>query len=163
MRKLLIRLLVTIAVIIIGFGVVPPAQAASGILTPCSESSAFQQRKSSAPDNYYFNKPYEAYSAFEVCGEDGLPHLPITLGTAVDVAIPFVLFHYVAGFIGWSARSYLIAANKSSNPEEKEIFIDLPLMIASIIQGLLWPLLALKELTTGELTAKANEVYVSPR
>ena len=77
--------------------------------------------------------------------------------------VPFALFFYVAGFIGWSGRAYLLTSNRRSKPEEAEIFIDVLLAIKSFTQGLLWPLLALKELTTGTLTAPMSEVSVSPR
>ncbi|MBL1178445.1 MAG: Photosystem I reaction center subunit III [Pantanalinema sp. GBBB05] len=158
------RSLLSIVVIaLIWFNPASPTFAEGIGLVPCSQSSVFQKRQNNAPDTYYFNKPYEAYASLEVCGADGLPHLPISLNRAVDVAIPFALFLYVAGFIGWSGRAYLIAANKSSEPAMKEIFIDLPLALTSIVQGLLWPLLALKELASGELTAKDDEIPISPR
>ena len=99
-----------------------------------------------------------------LCGEDGLPHLPLDrLDRAVDVFIPIAIFLYIAGFVGWSGRAYLRVANRSKKPEDIEIFIDIKLAIASFSQGLLWPLLAFKELATGDLTAKANEISVSPR
>ncbi|WP_404784920.1 Photosystem I reaction center subunit III [Altericista sp. CCNU0014] len=141
-----------------------PAHAANLNLVPCSESAAFQQRQNSAPEGYYYTKPFEVYSSELLCGEDGLPHLPLDrLDRAVDVAIPIALFLYVAGFIGWSGRAYLQAASKSENPAEKEIFIDLPLALQSFIQGLLWPLLALQQLLSGKLTVKESEITVSPR
>jgi photosystem I subunit III len=141
-----------------------PASAVNNTLVLCQESTAFQQRMKNAPDTYYFNQPFEVYSSELLCGEDGLPHLPLDRPErAIDVAIPFAIFFYVAGFIGWSGRAYLQAANKTKNPEELEIFINLPLAIQSFAQGLLWPLLAVKELVSGELTAKDNEIPVSPR
>jgi photosystem I subunit III len=141
-----------------------PVLAASVHLTPCRDSAAFQQRKSIAPEGYYYTRPFESYSSELLCGEDGLPHLPLDrLDRAVDVFIPIALFLYIAGFIGWSGRKYLQAANRAQKPEELEIFIDLKLAIAAFSQGLLWPLLALKELLSGELTAKAEEISVSPR
>jgi photosystem I subunit III len=143
---------------------VNPTFAASTHLIPCQDSTAFQQRKSIAPEGYYYTRPFESYSSELLCGEDGLPHLPLDrLDRAVDVFIPIALFLYIAGFIGWSGRKYLQAANRAPKPEELEIFIDLKLAIASFSQGLLWPLLAIKELLNGELTAKADEISVSPR
>ncbi|MCL6434987.1 MAG: Photosystem I reaction center subunit III [Leptolyngbyaceae cyanobacterium HOT.MB2.61] len=162
MRKILVRLLIPIAVLFISLSNTPPA-AADGVLVPCNQSTAFQQRRSQAPDTYYFNKPFEVYGSELACGEDGLPHLPIRLDRFIDVLIPFSIFLYTAGFIGWSGRSYLQAASKSSNPEEKEIFIDLPLAIQSFIKGLLWPVMFLQELVSGQLTAKDSEIPISPR
>lgn len=162
MRRFLVCLLVPISVLFIYLSNVPSASA-DNFLVPCNQSSTFQQRKSQAPDTYYFNKPFEVYGSELACGEDGLPHLPIRIDRFIDVLIPFSIFLYTAGFIGWSGRSYLQAANKSSNPEEKEIFIDLPLAIQSFIKGLLWPLLFLQELVSGQLTASDSEIPISPR
>jgi photosystem I subunit 3 len=44
-----------------------------------------------------------------LCGADGLPHL-IADGRpshAGEFVLPAVLFLYIAGYIGWSGRSYL--------------------------------------------------------
>jgi len=132
-------------------------------LVPCQASAAFQERMNNAPDNYYFDQPYQAYAAHLLCGEDGLPHLQLRLDRALDVVIPFGLFFYVAGFIGWSGRAYLMSANKLAKSGELEIFIDLSLAIRSFAQGLFWPLIVFKELTSGELTAPQTEISVSPR
>lgn len=160
----ILRLLVlSVFVSIIWFSTLSPAFAVD-TLVPCSQSSAFQQRKKAAPDTYYFNQPFETYGSELLCGEDGLPHLPLDRpGRIFDVVIPFAIFFYIAGFIGWSGRAYLQAANKAKNPEELEIFISLPLAIPALLQGLLWPLLSVKEFLSGELTAKENQIPVSPR
>ena len=146
----------------VGFTI--PALAASDThLVPCQTSAAFQERMHNAPQNYYFDQPYQAYSSNLLCGEEGLPHLQLRFDRAIDIAIPFAIFFYFAGFVGWSGRAYLIGSKQTSKPEEAEIFIDIPLAIRAFIQGLLWPLLVTKELTTGELTAKESELSVSPR
>jgi len=151
-------------IIAIWLSPMPPAWAAGDThLVPCQESSAFMERMQNAPKNYYFDQPYQAYSANLLCGEDGLPHLQLRLDRAIDVVIPFAIFFYFAGFVGWSGRAYLIGSKQASKPEELEIFIDIPLAIRSFSQGLLWPLLAFKELTTRELTVNENELSVSPR
>jgi photosystem I subunit 3 len=85
------------------------------------------------------------------------------LSKAGDFLIPSVLFLYIAGWIGWVGRSYLQAAKKSDSPEEKEIIIDVPKAVALMLSGFLWPLAALKEITTGEMFAKDDEITVSPR
>ena len=160
MRKLLAILLAFFCWII----VTNSAYAASDThLVPCQESAAFRERMQNAPQNYYFDEPYQAYSSNLLCGEEGLPHLQLRFDRAIDVIIPFSIFFYFAGFIGWSGRAYLIGSKQSSKPEELEIFIDLPLAIRSFSQGLLWPLLAIKELTSGELAVRKNELSVSPR
>lgn len=155
------RLFVLALAITIWLGIASTASAAN--LVPCSESPAFQERMENAPEGYYYNQPFKAYASELRCGEDGLPHLVISLNRAVDVAIPFAIFFYVAGFIGWSGRSYLQTANKAKSPEQKEIFIDMPLAIQSFIKGLMWPVLALREFLSGELTMRDQEVPISPR
>lgn len=142
----------------------PSAASADGILVSCKDSSAFQERVASYPNNYYFEEPSRAYTEYLTCGkDDGLPHLVINLKNSVDIAIAFSLFFYIAGFIGWSGRSYLQMVSKQKSPEESEIFIDLLVAIPALTKGLLWPLLAVKELLGGELTADKNEISVSPR
>jgi photosystem I subunit 3 len=86
-----------------------------------------------------------------------------SLSHAGDFLIPSTLFLYIAGWIGWVGRSYLQTIKKSSNPEEQEVIINVPLAISKMLFGFTWPLAALKEFTTGELTAKEEEITVSPR
>ena len=140
-----------------------PAASADGILVQCKDSPAYQERVASYPNNYYFNEPDRAYGEYLTCGADGLPHLVINLENSVDIALAFGLFLYIAGFIGWSGRSYLRAISQEKSQEESEIFINLPIAIPALIQSLLWPLLAFKELMSGELTADKDEIFVSPR
>ncbi|MEO1671498.1 MAG: Photosystem I reaction center subunit III [Cyanobacteria bacterium J06631_2] len=141
-----------------------PAASADGILVKCSDSPGYQERVASYPNNYYFNEPDRAYAEYLTCGEeDGLPHLVINFENSVDIAIAFSLFFYITGFIGWSGRSYLRAINKQKSQEQSEIFINLPIAIQAMSKGLLWPLLAVRETLSGELTADENEISVSPR
>lgn len=140
-----------------------PAATADGILVRCKDSPAYQERVASYPNNYYFNQPDRAYGEYLTCGEDGLPHLVISLRNSVDIAIAFSIFFYITGFIGWSGRAYLRAISEKKSQEQLEIFIDLPVAVQSLIQGLLWPVLAVKETLSGELTARKDEISVSPR
>lgn len=157
------KLLPLILAIVIWFAMIPCALA-GGILVKCSDSSAYQERVASYPNNYYFTEPDRSYAEYLNCGEeDGLPHLVISLKNSVDIAIAFSLFFYIAGLIGWSGRSYLRAISNQKSQEESEIFIDLPIALQAISKGLLWPLLAVKETLSGELTADKNEISVSPR
>lgn len=160
MRKLLALCFMSL----IWFSIIPAALAMNTTLVPCKESPVFMERMKNSPDTYYFDKPFRAYSSELLCGEDGLPHLPLDRPSrAIDIAIPFAIFFYFAGFVGWSGRAYLISSKKSANPEQLEIFIDLPLAIQSLVQGLLWPLLAIKEFLSGELTVADDQIPVSPR
>jgi photosystem I subunit 3 len=161
------RLLAAILALGLWMTVVPAASAYN--LVPCSESSVFQQRAktsiSVAANPAQAKARFERYSQ-ELCGkEDGLPHLIVdgSLSHAGDFLIPSILFLYIAGWIGWVGRSYLQYARKSENPAEKEIIINVPVALTFMLSGFLWPLAALKEMTTGEMYAKDNEITVSPR
>lgn len=150
------------------FSFVPLASADVAGLVPCSESQAFLQRAKSArnttADPESGKKRFERYSQ-ALCGPEGLPHLIVDgrWSHAGDFIIPSILFLYIAGWIGWVGRAYIIDIRKSDSAEEKEIIIDVPLAIQKMLSGPLWPLLALKEYTTGELYAKDDEIPVSPR
>lgn len=159
------KLLALCFVIFIWVGAVPAAFAVNETLVTCQDSPAFKQRMQNAPDTYYFDGPFKSYASELLCGEDGLPHLPLDRPSRIiDVVIPFAIFFYVAGFIGWSGRAYLQATKKFPDPEQLEIFINVPLAIQSFAQGLLWPLLAIKELVAGELTVSDDrQLPVSPR
>ena len=159
MMKKLLPFILAVAI----WFVATPTATADGILVQCKDSPAYQERVASYPNNYYFNEPDRAYGEYLTCGEDGLPHLVINLKNSLDIALAFSLFFYIAGFIGWSGRSYLRAIGKEKSQEELEIFINLTTAIKAMSQGLLWPILAVKQTLSGELTADKNEISVSPR
>jgi len=162
------RLLALVFAISLWFSFVTPASADVSGLVLCKDSKAFQERAKSAKNTT--DDPNSGKNRFEryseaYCGPEGLPHLIVDgrLDRAGDFLIPSILFLYIAGWIGWVGRAYLQSIKKESNPEEKEIIIDVPRAISFMLTGFTWPLLALKELTTGELTAKEEEIPVSPR
>ncbi len=147
----------------------PPAKAVEGVLIPCSESPAFIQRaqdaRNTTPDPESGEKRFERY-AQAPCGPEGLPHLIVDgrLDRAGDFTIPGILFLYLAGWIGWAGRSYLQANKKQGGDTElREVVIQVPLALQAFASGATWPLGAVKELLSGELTAKDEEVPVSPR
>lgn len=156
------RLFALVLVFFLWVGFAPPASADT--LVPCSSSTVFQQRAAGA-------KTQQAKARFDrysqaMCGEeDGLPHLIVdgSLNHAGEFLIPSILFLYIAGWIGWVGRSYLIAVRNTKEPEMNEIIIDVPLAIKLMLSGFVWPLAALKEFTTGELTVADNKIPVSPR
>ena len=134
-------------------------------LVPCGESAAFQQRAASATtesDKARFD--FYANTSL-LCGPEGLPHLIVDgdLAHLGEFIIPSILFLYIAGWIGWAGRSYIIAARSAKKPEEMEIIIDVPLAIKCSLAGATWPLVATKEMLSGEMFAKENEITVSPR
>jgi len=189
------RLFALILVISLWFGVSLAATPAAyaefsfNALTPCSTSSAFQDRlqtevggynarlakfkAGSGPAEYLNGKIAQTKARFAkyadaglLCGEEGLPHLISDgrLNRAGEFTIPALMFLYIAGWIGWVGRAYLIAIRKDpATAAQKEILIDLPLAVKYMLTGFAWPLVALKEFGTGELVAPENEVTVSPR
>ncbi|MEH2358645.1 Photosystem I reaction center subunit III [Nostoc sp.] len=157
------RIFTLVLVIILWLGIITSALAENTTLVPCAESSAFVERVQNAPDSYYTTKPLKAYSQL-LCGEDGLPHLVLDrLSLALDVLIPIVIFLYIAGWIGWTGRSYLRAIQKLGSPEEKELFIDLPLFVKCMILAFLWPASAVQEFISGDLVNKDEEIPISIR
>ncbi|MEM8805683.1 MAG: Photosystem I reaction center subunit III [Cyanobacteria bacterium P01_G01_bin.38] len=164
------RLFALALVVCLWFGFAAPASA--GVagdnvagLTPCGESAAFQQRAANASTDAAKAR-FEFYANSSLlCGEDGLPHLIVDGDFAHlgEFIIPSILFLYITGWIGWAGRSYIIGARKAGKAEEKEIIIDLPLAIASSLGGAAWPLVAFKEMASGEMFANDNEITVSPR
>ncbi len=163
------RLFALIIALFLCFTFVPSASATeiSG-LVPCRESAAFQERAKDArpttadPDSG--KKRFERY-ADALCGAEGLPHLIVDgrLSHAGDFLIPSIAFLYITGAIGWAGRSYLQAIKKGPDPEQKEIILDVPLAVSSMIGAAAWPLAALGELSSGKLTADDHEITVSPR
>ncbi|AFZ47643.1 photosystem I reaction center protein PsaF subunit III [Cyanobacterium stanieri PCC 7202] len=145
-----------------------PAQADLSHLTPCSESAAYQAKaknfRNTTNDPQSGQKRAERY-AEALCGPEGYPRLVVDgrLDHAGDFVIPGVLFLYVAGWIGWVGRAYLIAIRGEKDTEMKEIIIDVPLALNKMLLGFSWPLQALAELKSGALTAKDSEIPISPR
>ncbi|MBF2098619.1 MAG: Photosystem I reaction center subunit III [Gloeomargaritaceae cyanobacterium C42_A2020_066] len=182
------RILGLALALVLWFTAAGPATADVAGLTPCGDSAAFQQRLNNAVAQqearlalYPAGSPqavavqsriaqtkarFDRYASQGLlCGSDGLPHL-IADGRwnhAAEFTLPGVLFLYIAGWIGWAGRSYLIAIRKEKDPTEKEIIIDVPLAVQCYISAVAWPLAAFQEFSTGKLVAPDSEVTVSPR
>ncbi len=152
-----------ILAVFLWFSSTPSVLAENTNLVPCAESSAFVERVQNAPDSYYTTKPLQAYSRL-LCGEDGLPHLALDrFSLALDILIPFVMFFYIAGWIGWTGRSYLRTIHKQGFQEEKELFIDVVIFGTCMVKSLAWFLLAVQEFRSGDLVAKDEEIPISIR
>lgn len=149
------------ALLLFGFASMANADVAG--LTPCSESSRFQQRASSAATPQAKAR-FEMYSQ-AVCGPDGLPHLIVDgrWSHAGDFMIPGIAFLYIAGCIGWAGRSYLQAIRGSKDATMREIQIDLPLALKSTLAAATWPLAAFGEFTSGKLLESDSKITISPR
>jgi photosystem I subunit 3 len=157
-------------------------------LTLCKESKEFQRRLDSSvkklttrlakyetgtPPALALEKQVEkTKSRFDrygkaglLCGTDGLPHL-IADGRwshSGEFVIPGIFFLYIAGWIGWVGRSYVLFARTADKPTEKEIIIDVPVALSFVTTGFIWPISAFQEFTSGNLIADASEITVSPR
>jgi len=157
-------------------------------LVPCKESPAFQKRLNSsvrklenrlklyAPETkeakFLVSEIAATKARFErygnsslLCGKEGLPRI-IASGQwdhANEFTIPAVLFLYITGWIGWVGRKYLRYASGTENAFENEIIINVPVAIATMNSGFLWPVEAWKEFTSGDLLASKDDVTVSPR
>jgi photosystem I subunit 3 len=162
------RLLALFFAVTLWFSCATAVSADVSTLVPCRDSKAFQQRaadaKNTVGDPNSGRNRFERYADLQ-CGPEGLPHL-ITDGSLAhlnEFTIPGLIFLYIAGWIGWVGRSYLQSIKKEDNPEIKEVIIDVPRALPIMLSGFLWPLAAIKELLSGELTAKEEEIPVSPR
>ncbi|KAL4301160.1 hypothetical protein HN51_052576 [Arachis hypogaea] len=156
-----------------------PAAADISGLTPCKESKQFAKRqkqsikklesslKNYSPDSApalaikatieKTKRRFENYGKQGLlCGSDGLPHLIVSGDQRHwgEFITPGILFLYIAGWIGWVGRSYLIAIRDDKKPTQKEIIIDVPLATRLVFRGFSWPVAAYRELLNGELIAK---------
>ncbi|KAD7116890.1 hypothetical protein R6Q59_006431 [Mikania micrantha] len=153
-----------------------PASADISGLTPCKESKQFAKREKQslkklesslklyAPDSApalaikaTMEKTKRRFDNYGkqglLCGSDGLPHLIVSGDQRHwgEFITPGILFLYIAGWIGWVGRSYLIAIRDDKKPTQKEIIIDVPLASRLVFRGFSWPVAAYRELLNGDL------------
>ncbi|KAL5731537.1 hypothetical protein ACHQM5_004257 [Ranunculus cassubicifolius] len=156
-----------------------PAVADISGLTPCKDSKQFAKREKQslkklesslklyAPDSApalaikaTMEKTTRRFDNYGkqglLCGADGLPHLIVSGDQRHwgEFITPGILFLYIAGWIGWVGRSYLIAIRDEKKPTQKEIIIDVPLASRILFRGFIWPVAAYRELVNGDLVAK---------
>jgi len=157
-------------------------------LTPCKKNAAFKKREKqevkalekrlkkydadSAPAlalNATIEKTQKRFKTYGeqglLCGSDGLPHLIVdgNLEHLGEFAVPGLGFLYVAGWIGYAGRSYVMLNKETKKPTEGEIIIDVPMALGLMFAAGAWPVKAAFELKNGTLTAPASEITVSPR
>ncbi|KAL2484139.1 Photosystem I reaction center subunit III [Forsythia ovata] len=153
-----------------------PATADIAGLTPCKDSKQFAKREKQeikklesslklyAPDsapalaiNATIEKTKRRFENYGkqglLCGSDGLPHLIVSGDQRHwgEFITPGILFLYIAGWIGWVGRSYLIAIRDDKKPTQKEIIIDVPLANRLVWRGFSWPVAAYREYVNGDL------------
>ncbi|NET50241.1 MAG: Photosystem I reaction center subunit III [Merismopedia sp. SIO2A8] len=159
------RLFALALVMCLWMGFSAPASADVAGLTPCGESAAFQSRAAAATTPQAQQR-FDFYANSGVlCGEEGLPHLIVDgrWSHAGEFIIPGIMFLYIAGWIGWVGRSYLIKIRGEKKPEMKEVIIDVPLAFSTMLTGFAWPLAAFGEFASGSLTEDDANINVSPR
>ncbi|KAK4421005.1 Photosystem I reaction center subunit III, chloroplastic [Sesamum alatum] len=156
-----------ISSIILSAPVLPASADISG-LTPCKDSKQFAKREKQeikklesslklyAPDSapaLAIKATVEKTKRRAVVWIDGLPHLIVSGDQRHwgEFITPGILFLYIAGWIGWAGRSYLIAIRDEKKPTQKEIIIDVPLANRLIWRGFSWPVAAYREYLNGEL------------
>lgn len=88
-----------------------------------------------------------------LCGADGLPHLIVdgNLEHLGEFTYPGLGFLYVAGWIGYAGRSYVMSNKAKDKPLDGEIIIDVPAALNIMFASAAWPLLAVRELQKGTL------------
>ncbi|KAG2534785.1 hypothetical protein PVAP13_9NG084200 [Panicum virgatum] len=104
---------------------------------------------------------FENYGKFGLlCGADGLPHLIVSGDQRHwgEFITPGLLFLYIAGWIGWVGRSYLIAISGEKKPAMREIIIDVELATRLLPRGFIWPVAAYRELINGDLVVDDKDI-----
>ena len=162
------RLFALILVFTLWFGFSPTANADIAGLTPCGDTPAYVQKaknfRNTTDDPNSGQIRAERY-AQALCGPEGNPHLIVDgrWSHMGDFFIPSIMFLYIAGWIGWAGRSYLIAIRDEKNAEMQEVVINVPLAVSKMLAAATWPLLAFAEMSTGKMFADESEITVSPR
>jgi len=183
-----LKIFISLSLFSIAFLNIEPANADFKNLTPCKSSPAFEKRLNSSIKKLenrlklYTPESKEAGSLnqqikatktrFEryansnlLCGKEGLPRI-IASGQwdrANEFVIPGIMFLYITGWIGWVGRKYLRYASTTENSFENEIIINVPVALAIMNSGFLWPMEAWKEFASGDLLAAEDDVTKSPR
>lgn len=153
----------------------------SKVLEPCKDNKKFHKRmkdqiyKVQARQKKYpegsvvYNrlavkidsvKTREAAYGDRYCGKkDGLPRVIATGEADVrgSVVYPGLMFLYIAGWIGWAGRSYLIRTNDA----KKELNIDVPLALQCMASGFSWPVAAWQDIVNGEMVLPDDKVHRS--
>ena len=152
---------------------------ASPVLEPCKNNKYYhkkfkdemykttkQQARYAKGSAVYarFNKKVAMIKAREeaygdrLCGlKDGNPRVVATgeWNVRASVMWPATIFLYIAGWIGWAGRSYLIR----TNDETKELNIDVPLALTCMASGFSWPVAAWQEIVNGEMAVPDDQIH----
>nr|AKR52921.1 chloroplast photosystem 2 subunit 3 [Polykrikos lebourae] len=91
-----------------------------------------------------------------LCGiRDGLPRVLIDPAIRRGGALaPSLMFLYIAGWIGWAGREYLLRTASV----EKEIIIDVPLALTCMASGFAWPVNTWQDIVNGDFVARDEDI-----
>lgn len=156
------RLFAALLSAVLLFGFAPAAHADVAGLTLCADSPRFQERAAAATTEQAKAR-FNMYSQAS-CGADGLPRLIVDgrFSHAGDFLIPGLLFLYMAGWIGWAGRSYMMAI-RGKGSQMKEIQIDTGLALNCALGAVKWPVDAIAQMRSGDMFADNNQITISPR
>ncbi len=156
------RLFAALLSAVLLFGFAPAAHADVAGLTLCADSPRFQERAAAATTEQAQAR-FSMYSQAS-CGEDGLPRLIVDgrFSHAGDFLIPSLLFLYMAGWIGWAGRSYMMAI-RGKGSQMKEIQIDTGLALNCALGAVKWPVDAIAQMRSGDMFTDDTHITVSPR
>eukprot|EP00440_Ansanella_granifera_P066995 gb/GFBE01072653.1/.p1 GENE.gb/GFBE01072653.1/~~gb/GFBE01072653.1/.p1 ORF type:complete len:276 (+),score=83.50 gb/GFBE01072653.1/:1-828(+) len=153
----------------------------SKVLEPCKNNKKYhkkikdelyklgnQQKKYASGSAVFarFNKKIAQVKQREIaygdrfCGKkDGWPRTIATGETDVrgSAVWPALIFLYIAPWIGWAGRSYLMR----TNDEMKEKNLDVPLALTCMASGFSWPVAAWQEIVDGDFAVPDNSVHTS--
>ena len=80
-----------------------------------------------------------------------------------EFAYPGLGFLYVAGWIGYAGRQYVIKNKTTAKPMDGEIILDVPGALNIMFASGAWPVLAVREWQAGTLFEDDANITTSPR
>jgi len=94
--------------------------------------------------------------ADRLCGKkDGLPRVFSDGTVKSGVIVPFFVFLYIAGWIGWAGRSYL----RRTRSITAELNMDVPLALTCMTSAFAWPVLGWQAIVTGKMAVNDYDLY----
>jgi len=155
----------------------------SPLLNKCKDNKKFKKSQKNEVLKYerlqkkYKNNPFtvqrldkmiadakrrnEAYGDL-LCGKrDGNPRTIANgeINVRRSVVLPGFAFLYIAGWIGWTGREYLLRTRS----KEKELYIDLPLFAQCSASGFAWPVRSWIDIVNGKFTVPDEDLHYSGR
>jgi len=121
--------------------------------SPGAQRYAFMKERMKNEQDAYGNR---------LCGKnDGRPRVISTgeINERGSVVVPALMFLYIAGWIGWSGRSYLARTRNI----KAEINLDVPLALTCMASAFAFPVAAWQEIVNGTLVAADKDIIDTGR